>query len=111
MTADPPYYAVIFTSRRTPDQEAAYQEMAGEMMELAKVQPGFLGVDHARGEVGITVSYWESLGSIAQWKSEARHRAAQEKGREAWYASYTIRICRVERAYSFDRDGQEPPGT
>lgn len=103
MNPESPYYAVIFTSRRTPGDEAAYTAMATEMMELAKRQPGFLGADHARDTVGITVSYWESLKSIADWKAQADHRYAQEMGREHWYESYTIRICRVEREYAFER--------
>jgi heme-degrading monooxygenase HmoA len=74
------------------------------------MQPGFLGVDHARDTVGITVSYWDSLQSIADWKSQARHKQAQQMGRERWYESYTIRICRVEREYSFEQMGRENAG-
>ena len=103
MNQPPSYYAVIFTSRRTQGDAESYDLMAEEMMELARRQPGFLGVDHAREAVGITVSYWDSLKSIADWKSQARHQLAQQKGREAWYESYTIRICRVEREYSFSK--------
>lgn len=84
--------------------------MAAEMMELAKRQPGFLGADHARDTVGITVSYWESLESIADWRSQADHKYAQEMGREHWYESYTIRICRVEREYSFERPRPDGAG-
>lgn len=99
-----PYYAVIFTSRRTPMDDAGYDAMSVEMMELAREQPGFLGVDHARESVGITISYWDSLQSIADWKAHTEHRLAQEKGRETWYEGYHIRICRVEREYSFQRE-------
>lgn len=107
MTPEMPYYAVVFTSRRTSLEAEPYAEMAAEMMELARKQPGFLGVDHARETIGITVSYWDSLKSIADWKSHSRHMLAQEKGRERWYESYTIRICRVEREYSFVGKGSE----
>src|SRR5690606_31613488 len=58
-TPRPPYYAVVFTSQlRTADP--AYQAMGERMLALAQRQPGFLGVESARGETGITVSYWES---------------------------------------------------
>ena len=103
MKPQTPYYAVIFTSRRTPQEEGPYAAMSAEMMALARDQPGFLGVDHAREDLGITVSYWDSLESIADWKSHTRHQYAQETGRERWYESYTIRICKVEKEYSFDR--------
>jgi heme-degrading monooxygenase HmoA len=100
--ADLPYYAVIFTSIRTPADESGYAAMTEAMLELARQQPGFLGVEHARSSVGITVSYWDSLQSIAAWKSHSDHRIAQKKGKNTWYESYRIRICRVEREYAFD---------
>ncbi|MFM9271782.1 antibiotic biosynthesis monooxygenase family protein [Halomonas elongata] len=97
-TPDPPYYAVIFSSRRS-DVATGYEETAERMMHLASQQPGFLGVESAREEVGITVSYWADLESIKRWKAQAEHREAQRMGREAWYANYRVRIARVEREY------------
>lgn len=78
--------------------------MSEAMLELAREQPGFLGVEHARETLGITVSYWDSLSSIALWKSKSEHQLAQEKGRQTWYDAYRIRICRVEREYAFLRE-------
>lgn len=97
-----PYYAVIFTSVRTT-VDNGYGAMSDRMMELAVNQPGFLGVESAREEVGITVSYWESLDAIKNWKANAEHVLAQKTGREKWYHSFTTRICRVEKEYSFQR--------
>ena len=71
------------------------------MMELASKQPGFLGVESAREEIGITVSYWESMYSIKLWKESAEHIIAQERGKYQWYEHYTVRICLVQREYSF----------
>lgn len=95
-----PYFAVIFTSTITKDTEG-YNEMAKKMEDLAKVQPGFLGVDSAREDVGITVSYWESLDAIKSWKQNSEHLIAQQKGRKQWYSWYNTRICKVEREYEF----------
>lgn len=96
----PPYYAVIFSSRRTADDQG-YETMADRMVELAQVQPGFLGIDSARGAdgLGITVSYWASEAAIRAWREQAEYRIAQESGRARWYDHYEIRIARVERAY------------
>jgi len=69
------------------------------MLTLAARQPGFLGVESSREDVGITVSYWANLESIKNWKQVADHREAQKLGREKWYASYKIRVARVERDY------------
>lgn len=96
-----PYYAVIFTSKRTAIEEG-YAEMAELMVSLARQQEGFIGVESARNEIGITVSYWRDLESIKRWKQQTDHLLAQQKGRELWYAAYTTRICLVEREYSFE---------
>jgi len=99
-TPEPPYYAVIFTSQRTKG-DRGYAGMAERMEELAGGQPGYLGIESARsdGGFGITVSYWSSEEAIVRWKANLEHRAAQEAGKSTWYAGYTIRIARVERAY------------
>lgn len=96
----PPYYAVIFTSTRTAVDEG-YAEMATQMVELAQQQEGFLGVESARNDIGITVSYWRDLESIKNWKNQLDHLQAQAKGKSTWYENYTVRIALVEREYSF----------
>ena len=102
-TPEPPYYAVIFTSRLGADGDG-YDETAGRMFELAARQAGFLGVDTAHEDVGITVSYWTDENAIAAWKRDADHAYAQYEGRTRWYDAYEIRVARVERAYGFARD-------
>lgn len=100
-TPQPPYYAVIFTSRRGSDT-AGYGAMADEMERLAATQDGYLGHESARGAdgLGITVSYWRDEASIASWKSQSRHRLAQKLGHERWYEVFSVRVARVERAYA-----------
>ncbi len=96
----PPYYAVIFTNQRT-DFEAGYAEMADKMVEMAKQQPGYIGVESTRDEsgLGITVSYWNDEASLLAWKAVAEHAFAQKMGREKWYDYYITRIAKVERHY------------
>jgi heme-degrading monooxygenase HmoA len=96
-----PYYAVIFTSTLTKESEG-YSDMANKMEALAKTQAGFLGIDSVRENVGITVSYWESLKAIKTWKQNSEHLIAQQKGRNQWYSWYNTRICKVEREYDFN---------
>jgi heme-degrading monooxygenase HmoA len=103
-TPAPPYYAVIFTSTRTAVDEG-YGAMADRMVELASRQPGFLGVESARGAdgLGITVSYWASDEAIAAWKANAEHRIAQSSGNRKWYEHFETRVAKVERAYAGPR--------
>ncbi|HUE93732.1 antibiotic biosynthesis monooxygenase [Pseudomonas sp.] len=97
-TPKPPYYAVIFTSHRT-DGDNGYGDMATKMVELAAQQPGYLGVESAREDLGITVSYWSDLESIKNWKANIEHKQAQKSGHEKWYSSFKVRISKVERDY------------
>jgi heme-degrading monooxygenase HmoA len=97
-TPEPPYYAVVFTSILAKD-DSGYAGMADRMMELAALQSGFLGVESARQDLGVTVSYWDSDEAIMRWKQNAEHLVAQKNGRSRWYADFRVRICRVERDY------------
>ncbi len=101
---EPPYYAVIFSSRRSGTDEE-YAAMSERMVALAAQQPGFLGVESARDAngFGITVSYWRTAEEITAWRAHAEHTDAREQGRASWYSQYDVRIAKVERAYSWER--------
>ena len=96
-------FAVIFSSQRTAGAADAYGAATQAMDELVAKQPGFLGIEHARGPdgFGITVSYWDSLEAIRNWKDVPAHAAVQAKGRETFYERYEVRVCTVERGYKF----------
>lgn len=98
---EPPYFAVIFTAQlRAPD--IAYDKMATKMGALAAQQPGYLGVESTRDDqgLGITVSYWQDEAALTNWKQVAAHLLAQKLGKENWYSHYTLRVAKIERAYS-----------
>lgn len=101
-TPEPPYYAVTSTSVRTDIDDAGYASMIETMESLAVQQPGYLGRESARNEIGISVSYWESLDAIAAWKRNAEHQVAQAKGRQAWYRAFRTRVCKDERDSGFE---------
>lgn len=100
-TPEPPYVAVIFSSVRTDEQADEYATTARRMEQLAATQPGYLGIESARADIGITVSYWRSAADARAWKAVAEHRMAQQRGREVWYSRYTVRIATVEREYGY----------
>ena len=104
-TPKPPYYAVIFTSVRTSGDNG-YGNVAEEIVNIVSKQKGFLGAESVRDEngFGMTVSYWDSLDSINQWKNNGPHREAKEKGKKMWYSKYVIRICRVESDNYFNNN-------
>jgi heme-degrading monooxygenase HmoA len=79
-----PYYAVIFSTILTDNCEG-YLEATKRMELLAKQQKGYLGIESARSEIGITVSYWQSLEAILAWKNNLEHTSVRSLGREMWY--------------------------
>jgi heme-degrading monooxygenase HmoA len=97
-TPPPPYTAVIFTSLRT-DGDHGYARMSARMEQLAAEQPGYLGLESARDGLGITVSYWADEAAASAWKQVAEHLVAQQRGREAWYSDYQVRVATVTRSY------------
>ena len=97
-----PYYAVIFTTLLT-DDIAGYLETTVKMELLATKQKGFLGIESARNQIGITVSYWKTLEAITDWKNNVEHSEVRELGRAKWYKKYQLRICKVEREYGFEK--------
>jgi len=98
---DPPYYAVIFTAQRGPDDAAGYAAMAARMSEMALASPGCIGMESTRDAagLGITVSYWRDEASLLDWKADAKHLVAQQMGKDRWYTHYTLRVAKVERHY------------
>lgn len=103
-TPEPPYYSVVFTSVRE-EGDHGYSEMAKEMAELVRSQPGFLGSDECRGAdgLGITVAYFDTEENVKAWRANASHTVARNLGRERWYKSYALHVAKVERAYSWER--------
>ncbi len=101
---NPPYYAVIFTSLKNEHEMNAYNEMSEKMLKLVAQQEGFLGHESYRNQdgSGVTISYWKTMENISNWKQNMEHFEAQRIGKEKWYASYRVRIAKIERDYGFE---------
>lgn len=86
-----PGFAVIFIST-LKGADPGYGETLARMKELGYQQPGFLGLESARGPDGrgITVVFYESAEAARAWGRHPEHRAAQQAGREKWYDNYEM---------------------
>lgn len=93
--------AVIFTSRRTREDDAGYAAAAAAMDALAAEQPGYRGMESARDPdgFGITVSWWADEASAVAWREHAVHARIRDRGRERWYSSYEVAVAQVSRSY------------
>jgi heme-degrading monooxygenase HmoA len=97
--------AVMFLSRRNADDEAGYGAAAEAMERLAAAQPGYCGIESARGPdgFGITISFWADEASAIAWRNEASHAATRNEGRARWYDRYEVIVAEVSRGYRWAR--------
>lgn len=104
MSESQPYYAVIFTSKRTTVEDG-YTEMNDRLMELVQRQQGYVGNESWRDDngYGVTIVYFENAEQSAAWGMNPEHRKAQQLGRERWYSHYRIRVCKVERDWEWSK--------
>jgi heme-degrading monooxygenase HmoA len=102
-TPKTPYYAVIFTSIKTSGDNG-YEKVGDEIVNIVSKQKGFLGAESVRDKdgFGMTISYWNSLESINEWKYNVPHMKAKDMGKKMWYSKYMIRICKVESDNYFE---------
>ena len=97
-------YLVVFRNRKRADiDHAAYAAEAERMEQMARDQPGFLSFKSYTADDGevITLSEWASEEAARGWGRVAEHRAAQLRGREAYYADYTLFACENPRIHRF----------
>ncbi len=103
--------AVIFSSQRRSEGEADYAAAATAMDRLAALQPGYRGVDSARGAdgFGITVSWWADEAAALAWRGHPDHAAIRDRGRGEWYDRYEVAVTTVGRSYRWARDRENIP--
>lgn len=103
----PPYYAVIFISKKA-EQLEGYAEMDDYLMQEAHKQDGFLGYSsQGSNEGSIFISYWRDEESIASWRNHSEHLKAKSKAFEIWYDYLHSMICKVESSHIFIRNIEE----
>jgi heme-degrading monooxygenase HmoA len=97
---------VVFKITLRPDLPVAeYEERGTRMVELVSAMPGFLGMDYAATEGGeLLIARFESHEALAAWRNLPEHKAAQELGRERFFASYRIDVCETVRSYEFQAE-------
>jgi len=89
--------AVIFRAT-VAELDDEYRQAAQRLKALAFERYGcreFVSVTEGNEE--IAVSWWDTEQQIREWKNDPEHRAAQKRGREKWYRSWTVEVCEVLR--------------
>ncbi|MGN3974969.1 antibiotic biosynthesis monooxygenase family protein [Tsuneonella sp. SYSU-LHT278] len=97
-------FLVVFRNRKRADIDGtAYAADAAAMEALARQQPGYRAFKSYTADDGevVAISEWEDEASARAWGRLAEHRAVQHKGREEYYAGYTLFACGDVRVHRF----------
>ena len=98
-------FLVVFRNRKRADMDAAaYAVDADRMAEIAATQPGYRSFKSYTADDGevVAISEWEDEAAARAWGRLAEHRAVQQKGRDEYYAEYTLFTCADPRVHRFE---------
>jgi heme-degrading monooxygenase HmoA len=91
---------VLIRTQLRPDVDlAAYEALNAEMEALVEQVPGYVS---AEGYGGLGVIRFASLEALKAWRDLPQHVVAQRRGRAEFYASYSVEVCDLVRAYDFE---------
>lgn len=96
---------ILFRSKLTDVAGDDYTAMSAAMDAHARTFPGFVDVKSFKAEDGerLTVVWWQDAQTLQAWASDAKHRFAQQRGREQWYRYYRMDVAEIVRVSNFDR--------
>ncbi len=105
-------YAVIFEVYPSESGKAEYLEIAKKMRSFLVNRPGLISIERfeslsEKGKI-LSLSFWESEESIADWRNVIEHRQAQKKGKEELFNSYRIRVAKTVRDYTSEERNDAP---
>ena len=92
-------YAVIFRAtirEKDPDYEATAVHLRQLAMTRYRCRD-FVSMQEGTSE--LTISWWDSLEDIKQWREDPEHRSARDRGRDQWYTDYRVEVVEVLRQY------------
>jgi heme-degrading monooxygenase HmoA len=84
----------VFRSRLGGEGNAEYAEVAEEMERAARASPGFVDFKRFDADDGERVSLitFATIEDQHAWRDDLGHRHAQQRGRDVFYASYSIQV-------------------
>ena len=106
MTPEPGQVVTVFRSRLRADA-AAYAADAAAVAELARAMPGYVEHKAFTADDGerVTVVVFASRGAHDAWARDEAHRRAQQRGRDDFYAEYSISVCDEVRFRAWSANG------
>ncbi|WP_111638551.1 GNAT family N-acetyltransferase [Marinomonas shanghaiensis] len=100
-----PYFAVSLSSKLILN-DVTYRIMTEKVLELARVQSGFLGTEYAAGEMDLLITYWQTKESAEAWLNHDMLRRILSIGENFWYEEYSLKLFEVKSDMSFKNSNQ-----
>jgi heme-degrading monooxygenase HmoA len=99
----PGQVVTVFRSRLRADAAPGYVETSAELLDIARQSPGFVDYKTFKAEDGeqLTLVTFDGPDSQLAWRQDERHRAAQQRGRDVWYAEYSIQVADCTSTHLF----------
>ncbi|MEW6590487.1 MAG: antibiotic biosynthesis monooxygenase [Pseudomonadota bacterium] len=105
-------FAVIFEVYPTETGKQEYLSIAAQLRQFLADRLGFISIERFQSfsdpDKLLSLSFWESEASIAEWRNVFEHRLAQGKGRTELFVRYRIRVAHVVRDYTESDRVQAP---
>lgn len=103
--------AVLFEADALPEAQERYLQLASALKPLLSSTPGFISIERFQslstpGKI-LSLSWWQDEESVAEWKRNVMHQAAQDEGRQSIFSFYRIRVASVFRDYSSDKGANQ----
>jgi heme-degrading monooxygenase HmoA len=91
----------VFRSRLRDDAGEDYRTTADEMETRARAAPGFVDFKLFVADDGerVSVIVFASRDAHDAWRDDPVHRSAQQRGRDDWYAEYSILVGEVDHEH------------
>jgi len=105
----PGQIVTVFRSRLRDDPGPGYGPTADEMERLGRSMPGFVDFKSFTADDGerLALTTFADAESQRAWRTQVDHQAAQQAGRDHWYARYTLQVCECRSARGFVRPANE----
>ncbi|MEM6052096.1 antibiotic biosynthesis monooxygenase [Erwinia sp. P7711] len=103
--------AVLFEANALPEAQERYLQLASELKPLLADTPGFISIERFQslttpGKI-LSLSWWKDEESVAGWKQNVMHLAAQKEGKQSIFSFYSIRVATLSREYSSDKEAHQ----
>ena len=96
--------AVIFEVTMKDGKADDYFEIAASLKPILEGIDGFISVERFESTTNpgkyVSLSFWRDEAAVADWREQAEHGKAQDRGKSEIFADFRIRVASVLRDYS-----------